>query len=758
MLTKRNNYKKFFLLIYMFLIIYAPPILKNVNTILIVFAFTFLVLLLKYRSEVVNILKNSNVKKILLLFFLYFSWYAISVLLNFIFFQELYIKNIFINLYSMGLVLFPCFTCVIFVFVYSNKNKISFNEIIKIIIYAGLIQSFICILSFLFPPVKSFLIELLYNLTNDKVFLNEYHIARRFYGYSNGLVDAYGFGSGIIACLPLFYSMSNSKKILITLPFLLTIVILNSRTGIIIFAIGLFIFFISLFKKNKTKEFLPVISYSILLSIVVVIIVYIFNPTTINWIVTDFLSFFNARKFGTADILFSEDFWRLPDGIRLLIGAGYSISSVGGVSNILGFTSDVGYINEIWKTGIIGLGILLFVLMYLIYLSIKNGNSKNSHIFIFFLIAILVGNIKLNIFVYNPGTVVIILYILYELYFSKENNKTIVNLKKIKKNMNNKISIIVPIYNADKYLKKCLDSIINQTYKNLEIILIDDGSVDNSLKICKDYAKKDKRIIVFSQKNKGQACARNYGLNIATGDYIGFVDSDDWIDLDMFEYLYNLIVKYGADCSYIKIRKKKYDIQAKKIIESIYKDEDILIEYLKFGMKTGEYAVYTYLYKREIIENVRFPEGRINEDIPFLYCVLENAKILVKSNKHCYNYRLSENSTTRSYFKKKDFDLIEASNDLINYSKNKSKKIQKLAKIKRYRSDFSLLAKIAYYGLQKDDDFSEEIRLLKKNIRKNYFSLLFSNMKFTRKLQLTAFVINYKFSTKAINFIKKGKI
>ena len=113
--------------------------------------------------------------------------------------------------------------------------------------------------------------------------------------------------------------------------------------------------------------------------------------------------------------------------------------------------------------------------------------------------------------------------------------------------MENLISVIVPIYNVAPYLHECIDSIINQTYKNLEIILVDDGSSDGSEKICDEYAKNDNRIIVIHQQNKGLVCARKAGLKIATGEYIAYVDGDDWIEIQMYEYLLNKILEMDAD-------------------------------------------------------------------------------------------------------------------------------------------------------------------------------------------------------------------
>ena len=111
------------------------------------------------------------------------------------------------------------------------------------------------------------------------------------------------------------------------------------------------------------------------------------------------------------------------------------------------------------------------------------------------------------------------------------------------------ISIIIPVYNVNEYLEKCLCSVCGQTYKNLEIIVVDDGSTDGSGEICDMFAETDSRIKVIHQVNKGQSCARNEGLTIARGEYIGFVDSDDWIDPDMYEFLYHLLVDNDADIS-----------------------------------------------------------------------------------------------------------------------------------------------------------------------------------------------------------------
>ena len=135
------------------------------------------------------------------------------------------------------------------------------------------------------------------------------------------------------------------------------------------------------------------------------------------------------------------------------------------------------------------------------------------------------------------------------------------------------ISVIVPIYNMENYLEKCLDNLINQTLKEIEIICINDGSVDNSLKILKNFANKDNRIIILNQKNQGQGIARNNGIKIARGEYIGFCDPDDWIELNMFENMYNKAIQNQADiveCDFISHYEHRNKIKRNKLIRKFF--------------------------------------------------------------------------------------------------------------------------------------------------------------------------------------------
>ena len=148
--------------------------------------------------------------------------------------------------------------------------------------------------------------------------------------------------------------------------------------------------------------------------------------------------------------------------------------------------------------------------------------------------------------------------------------------------MEDLISIIIPVYKVEKYIYKCIDSVLNQTYKNLEIILVDDGSPDKCPEICEEYAKKDNRIKIIHKKNGGLSDARNAGLKVATGKYIGFVDSDDYIEKDMYQVLYNNIIKTNSDISIVNLK----EVKENEIIENNVKDEQNTIEYTKLeGLK-----------------------------------------------------------------------------------------------------------------------------------------------------------------------------
>lgn len=212
------------------------------------------------------------------------------------------------------------------------------------------------------------------------------------------------------------------------------------------------------------------------------------------------------------------------------------------------------------------------------------------------------------------------------------------------------ISIIVPIYNMEKYLRKCIDSILCQTYKNIELILVDDGSTDSSPQICDEYAELDDRVKVIHKHNTGQADSRNKGINIAKGEYIGFVDSDDWIDADMYEVLYNTIVDTGADISICGIfYEYANQIEVTYNCGGLYnydREEAIRAIYMDTNIKSYS---WDKLFKREVITN-NYPDTRYFEDLTILIKWIANANKTSIVGKAKYHYRQREGSicTTQS--------------------------------------------------------------------------------------------------------------
>ncbi len=251
-----------------------------------------------------------------------------------------------------------------------------------------------------------------------------------------------------------------------------------------------------------------------------------------------------------------------------------------------------------------------------------------------------------------------------------------------------KVSVIVPVYNVEKFLKRCLDSIINQTLKDIEIICIYYNSNDKTLEILEQIASKDSRITVIMQRTKGQAGARNEGTDIATGEYIGFVDSDDWIDLDFYEKLYNSAKKYDADIavgSIIRLHKynKKYHLK----IEDEVVTEDTNKKFELCDVPEKSY-IWNKIYKTEKLKefNLKFEEGILFEDVIYTPQVLYNLKKLVTvAGVNYYYWRRFVSSVTRKDEKAKR-DSIYAHNKAKEFFKEHNIDVSKQEVItKRYK-------------------------------------------------------------------------
>ena len=208
------------------------------------------------------------------------------------------------------------------------------------------------------------------------------------------------------------------------------------------------------------------------------------------------------------------------------------------------------------------------------------------------------------------------------------------------------ISVIVPVYNVEKYLRECLDSIVNQSYKELQIILIDDGSTDGSGKICDNYALNDERITVIHQNNKGAGAAKNAGLEVVDGEYVAFVDGDDYLEADAYQYMYDLISRYDADviqCNFQKVYVDRKEENKKSISTQTCTAEEYLKRFLN-DWTCG--LLWDKLFKATTLKDVFFEEGNIIDDDFFTYKGIMNSSVIVCDDKIVYNYRQRKSSVS----------------------------------------------------------------------------------------------------------------
>lgn len=323
-----------------------------------------------------------------------------------------------------------------------------------------------------------------------------------------------------------------------------------------------------------------------------------------------------------------------------------------------------------------------------------------------------------------------------------------------------KISIIVPVYNCEKYISNCINSILEQSFKDFELILVDDGSSDRSFEICESFAKKDSRVRAIHQPNSGVSRARNRGLDESKGEYIGFVDGDDCIDKEMYERLYKNLADNNADisiCGIVNYFVKK-DGTTEKVRQSqvdgfwIFSREQALKEALQSRL----YSVnpVNKLFKRELFDKLRYPEGKISEDAFLIPVVISKAGKVVYDSKPMYYYLRRENSITTSNFSDRDWDVVEAYKNHLNMVSEKSPNLKKVAKFRylwayTYVIDKIMLSENSENYLR---DFKKAFDFIKKNILEIIFNPYFS---LKRKIAVMVLLINKKIYKKMIMTVNK---
>ena len=298
--------------------------------------------------------------------------------------------------------------------------------------------------------------------------------------------------------------------------------------------------------------------------------------------------------------------------------------------------------------------------------------------------------------------------------------------------MTDLISIIVPIYNVKRYLRRCIDSITNQKYKNIEIILVDDGSVDGCGEICDSYKKNDNRIFVIHKKNGGLSDARNIGLQKARGKYIAFVDSDDYISPFYIDLLYNNLISTNSDiacCDFYNFTEaedvKYYEENeyTKKMFEkNIYVANKIdALEKMMYRDRFRNSAC-AKLFKRELFDHISFPTGKLCEDLGIMYKLFDLSSRICISNYKFYYYMQRDKSIIHSSFNIRRMDGLDFAIEQTNFIIKRYSKIKKAAYNREFMESIYILIKIPL--LKK---YRSQIKRIKESIKKTRKTIILDN-------------------------------
>lgn len=322
---------------------------------------------------------------------------------------------------------------------------------------------------------------------------------------------------------------------------------------------------------------------------------------------------------------------------------------------------------------------------------------------------------------------------------------------------NKMISVIIPIYKVEKELNRCIDSIINQSYTDLEIILVDDGSPDNCPKICDNWAKKDQRIKVIHKENGGLSDARNVGYKIARGDYISFVDSDDWVHKDFYKIMLETLLKNESDiieCGVIRtFNYKEDDIPINVVNSHDYNAENALKELINDGV--FHQHVWNKLYKKEVIEDTLFEKGRLNEDEFWTYQVFGKAHLIIKINNPLYYYYQRDTSIMGQNYSLRRLDALEAKYNRELYIEKHYPNILDCATINLYETSiYQGQMSLKYLSKQDLKQAKKKLTYYVKMIK--HIRLDLSQLTFSRKLWINLSKISFFGTCRLKNLLNKG--
>lgn len=322
------------------------------------------------------------------------------------------------------------------------------------------------------------------------------------------------------------------------------------------------------------------------------------------------------------------------------------------------------------------------------------------------------------------------------------------------------ISVIIPVFRVEEYLSRCVVSVVNQTYKDLEIILVDDGSDDRCPEICDSWARKDARIKVIHKKNGGLSSARNAGLEAATGLYVAFVDSDDWIEPQMYEKLYQMLELYPdcqiAECGYRKAIELSEGIENLSFDNyKILDNNDIMNMFYRVGGKYFNPVVWNKLIKRELFIDFKFIDT-LNEDWEATFEWYRKTSRLIYLDVPMYNYFYNAEGTINSKFKKKRLDFLIVCDRLLVKTKKYYPQYEWYAEFMKKRAYFTLLSHYIFNGPEIDNtEYRNIYKMLRKNTMNNFITLMKHLRPNSRRILLLLVVLSPDLAAYVGNFWRK---
>lgn len=308
--------------------------------------------------------------------------------------------------------------------------------------------------------------------------------------------------------------------------------------------------------------------------------------------------------------------------------------------------------------------------------------------------------------------------------------------------MNQLVSVIVPVYKTEQYLEKCVDTILAQDYREIEIILVDDGSPDHSGILCDQLAKKDSRIQVIHKKNGGLSSSRNAGIAVAKGEYLCFVDSDDFISVDYISTMIQMVDQHNADLvkvDFIEVYTRDYSTVNPIQPEFVFESPDIEEAFLNLKIDSA----CVFLYQRSLIGDVRFPEGKTSEDIPFNFQIFQRAEKFVYVPCPKYFYYHNPDSISNGPLDKNKFNYLQFRKDIFDHYCEKDRpKLRQKAEMLYAKAAMGLLARMALYGV-KEELNENECRVLLKDVFIRHQKAFFQDRSVLLNRKVLAFIAVY---------------